>query len=147
MDHIDEKILQALELDGRLSNLQLAEQIGLSPSATSRRVSELERSGVISGYRAVINREKTGQGFVAYMGVGLHSHTKDVQKSFETSIAQAREVKEVHNVTGDIEYILRVETADLLSYKRFHTDVLGVVPHVRSITSYIVMESPKNTRG
>jgi DNA-binding Lrp family transcriptional regulator len=147
MDRIDEDILRELELDGRLSNLQLADRIGLSPSATSRRVTELERTGVISGYRAIIDRAQTGQDFVAYISVGLQSHTKEAQKAFERSIALAREVKEIHNVTGGVEYILRVETQDLTTYKTFHTDVLGVVPHVSSITSYIVMESPKNTRG
>jgi DNA-binding Lrp family transcriptional regulator len=147
MDDIDDKILRTLEADGRLTNLQLADRIGLSPSATSRRVAELERSGVISGYRAIIDREKTGEGFVAYITVGLQSHTKEAQKTFERSIALAQEVKEVHNVTGGIEYILRIETQDLVSYKAFHTDVLGVVPHVRAITSYIVMETSKNTRG
>lgn len=147
MDHIDENILQVLECSGRLTNLQLAERIGLSPSATSRRVADLERSGVIAGYRAIIDRTKVGLGFVAYVTVGLSKHTKEAQQAFERAIARAPEVKECHNVTGVFEYILRVETADLGAYKVFHTDVLGVVPQVNSITSYIVMESPKDLRA
>lgn len=147
MDHIDEKILRTLERDGRLTNLQLADQIGLSPSATSRRVADLERSGVIKGYRAVIDRSQVGQGFCAYITVGLSEHTKASQEAFERAIARAPEVKECHNVTGAFEYILRVETADLGSYKTFHTDVLGVLPQVHAITSYIVMESPKDLRA
>jgi DNA-binding Lrp family transcriptional regulator len=147
MDHIDENILQVLECSGRLTNLQLAERIGLSPSATSRRVADLERNGVIAGYRAIIDRTKVGLGFVAYVTVGLSKHTKEAQQAFERAIARAPEVKECHNVTGVFEYILRVETADLGAYKVFHTDVLGVVPQVNSITSYIVMESPKDLRA
>mgnify|MGYP005994430837 FL=1 len=147
MDHIDDKILRTLERDGRLTNLQLADHIGLSPSATSRRVADLERSGVIAGYRAVIDRTKIGIGFLAYVTVGLSKHTKEAQLAFERAIARAPEVKECHNVTGVFEYILRVETADLTAYKTFHTDVLGVLPQVNSITSYIVMESPKDMRA
>jgi DNA-binding Lrp family transcriptional regulator len=147
MDHIDDKILRTLERDGRLTNLQLADHIGLSPSATSRRVADLERSGVIAGYRAVIDRNKIGIGFLAYVTVGLSKHTKEAQLAFERAIARAPEVKECHNVTGVFEYILRVETADLTAYKTFHTDVLGVLPQVNSITSYIVMESPKDMRA
>lgn len=147
MDHIDDKILRTLERDGRLTNLQLADCIGLSPSATSRRVTDLERSGVIAGYRAVIDRSKIGIGFLAYVTVGLSKHTKESQVAFERAIARAPEVKECHNVTGVFEYILRVETADLGAYKTFHTDVLGVLPQVNSITSYIVMESPKDMRA
>lgn len=147
MDKIDDHILRTLARDGRLTNLQLADQIGLSPSATSRRVADLERSGVITGYRAVIDQSKVGLGFVAYVTVGLSKHTKESQQAFERAISQAPQVKECHNVTGVFEYILRVETADLSAYKVFHTDVLGVLPQVNSITSYIVMESPKDLRA
>ncbi|SEK67951.1 Lrp/AsnC family transcriptional regulator [Pacificibacter marinus] len=147
MDKIDDHILRTLARDGRLTNLQLADQIGLSPSATSRRVADLERSGVITGYRAVIDQSKVGLGFVAYVTVGLSKHTKESQEAFERAISQAPQVKECHNVTGVFEYILRVETADLSAYKVFHTDVLGVLPQVNSITSYIVMESPKDLRA
>lgn len=147
MDQIDEKILRELARDGRLSNLDLADRIGLSPSATSRRVSELERLGVIRGYRAVIDRDQVGQGFLAYIAVGLSEHNKASQKGFEAAMETAFEVKECHNIAGAFEYLLRVEAADLTAYKRFHTEVLGTVPNVASITSYIVMESPKDLRG
>ena len=147
MDQIDEKILRELARDGRLSNLDLADRIGLSPSATSRRVSELERLGVIRGYRAVIDRDQVGQGFLAYITVGLSVHNKASQKGFEAAMETAFEVKECHNIAGAFEYLLRVEAADLNAYKRFHTEVLGTVPNVAAITSYIVMESPKDLRG
>ena len=147
MDGIDENILRELERDARLTNLQLSERVGLSPSATSRRVSALERRGVIRGYRAIIDRSQVGQGFTAYIAVGLSVHNKAAQKGFEAAMRYAPEVKECHNIAGVFEYLLRVETADLTAYKRFHTEVLGTVPEVASITSYIVMESPKDLRG
>ena len=147
LDAIDRKILHVLSRDGRLSNLRLAEQVGLSPSACLRRVQELERRGVITGYRAVIDPAGRGIGFVAYIGVGLNDHSKAAQTGFERMIARAPEVVECHNITGTIEYLLRVECADLAAYKAFHTDVLGTVPHVTAITSYVVMGSPKDERA
>ncbi|THD76530.1 Lrp/AsnC family transcriptional regulator [Thalassobius vesicularis] len=147
IDAINQKILRELSRDGRISNLDLAERVGLSPSACLRRVQELERSGVISGYRAVLNPQAMGVGFVAYIAVGLSLHTKSSQESFERSIALAPEVRECHNITGNVEYLLRVEAADLAAYKRFHTDVLGTLPQVASITSYVVMGSPKDDRA
>ena len=146
-DRINRQILQELSRDGRISNLDLAERVGLSPSACLRRVQELEKAGVITGYRAVLDPAAIGIGFVAYIGVGLGEHTKAAQEGFERALQQAPEVVESHNITGTIEYLLRVECADLTSYKTFHTEVLGTLPHVTSITSYVVMGSPKNLRA
>ncbi|MEM7709883.1 MAG: Lrp/AsnC family transcriptional regulator [Pseudomonadota bacterium] len=147
MDAVDDRILQALARDGRLTNQALASRVGLSPSATLRRVQALEASGVIAGYRAVIDAERTGIGFTAYIAVGLNDHTKHGQESFERAISGAREVRECHNVTGTVEYLLRVEAKDLAAYKHFHTDVLGVLPQVASLTTYVVMGSPKDDRA
>lgn len=146
-DHINEHILRELTRDGRISNLELADRVGLSPSACLRRVQELERSGVITGYRATLNRTAMGAGFAAYITVGLNDHTKASQAAFERSIKEARQVRECHNITGTVEYLLRVEVADLAAYKYFHTEVLGTLPQVHAITSYIVMSSPKDERA
>lgn len=146
IDAVNERILRELQRDGRISNLDLADRVGLSPSACLRRVQELERSGVIAGYRAVLSAEARGIGFVAFVGVGLNEHNKTAQERFERAMARAPEVVECHNITGTIEYMLRVECADLAAYKAFHTEVLGTVPHVNSITSYVVMGSPKDLR-
>ena len=147
LDRKSEHILRELSADGRVSNIELAERVGLSPSACLRRVQELERTGVIRGYRAVLDRAAMGAGFVAYIAVGLGSHTKASQEAFERAISRAPEVVECHNTTGTIEYLLRVECADLPAYKHFHTDILGAMPQVTSITSYVVMGSPKDERA
>jgi len=147
MDRIDQRILQELTHDGRLPNTQLAERVGLSPSACLRRVQELERRGVITGYRAVLDPVAMGKGFVAYLTVGLSDHSKDGQDVFERAVAMMPEVRECHNITGTVEYLLRVEADDLAAYKRFHTDKLGVVPGVRRLTTHVVMGSPKDERG
>jgi Lrp/AsnC family transcriptional regulator, leucine-responsive regulatory protein len=147
LDDINQRILRELSRDGRISNLVLADRIGLSPSACLRRVQELEREGIIKGYRAVLDPARMGIGFVAYMTVGLSVHTKAAQQAFERAIARAPEVRECHNITGTVEYLLRVEAADLSAYKVFHTDVLGTLPQVNAITSYVVMGSPKDERA
>lgn len=147
MDEIDRRILRELMRDGRLPNTQLADRVGLSASACLRRVQALEASGVIAGYRAVLDPAAMGQGFLAYVTVGLSDHSKEGQARFERAVAAMEEVRECHNITGAVEYLLRVETADLAAYKRFHTDKLGVVPGVRQLTTHVVMGSPKDERG
>ncbi len=147
IDSISARILQELSRDARQPNTALAARVGLSPSATLRRVQELERRGVIRGYRAVLDREAMGAGFVAYVTVGLSEHTKAAQEGFERAVARFAEVVECHNMTGAFEYLLRVEAADLAAYKLFHTDKLGTLPHVRRITTHVVMGSPKDLRA
>ncbi|MGR3491591.1 MAG: Lrp/AsnC family transcriptional regulator [Shimia sp.] len=143
----DDRILRVLRREGRIANQALAERVGLSPSACLRRVQELERRGVITGYRAQIDPEQVGRGFLAYVSVGLSSHTKQAQETFERAMRAAPQVTECHNVSGSIEYLLRVEVGDLKAHKHFHTEVLGTVPHVNAITTYVVMGSPKDERG
>ena len=147
MDALDRKILRELASHGRISNVDLAERVGLSPSACSRRVQELERSGVIRGYRAVIDPAANGGGLTAYVTVGLSRHTVNEQRAFERAMAAAPAVRECHNVTGAIEYILRVEVGDLASYKHFHSEVLGALPEVSTISTFMVMSSVKDERA
>lgn len=146
MDKFDERILQALKSEGRMSNVDLSERVGLSPSATLRRVQELERTEVIKGYRAILNSEPLGIGFIAYVAIGLASHSKQAQLEFEEHVQFVDEIVECHNITGENEYLLRIETSSLASYKRIHADVLGECEQVKSITTMVVMESPKDER-
>lgn len=139
--------LQNLSREGRISNADLAELVGLSPSACSRRTSELERTGVIRGYRALIDPVVNGGGLTVYVAVGLSRHTIDEQRAFEDAVASAIAVRECHNVADAIEYLLRVEVANLDDYKHFHTEILGALPQVSTITSYIVMELTRDERG
>ncbi|MDN3611902.1 Lrp/AsnC family transcriptional regulator [Vibrio ostreicida] len=146
MDKFDERILLELKSDGKMANVELAERIGLSASATLRRVQELERRGMIKGYRAVLDRTQMGVGFIAYVSVGLVSHRRQAQLEFEQHVRFVDQVVECHNITGANEYLLRVETKDLTSYKQFHADVLGECAQVNAITTMVVMDSPKDQR-
>lgn len=147
IDAINARILRELSRDGRLPNQELAQRVGLSPSACLRRVQEMERRGVIRGYRAVIAPEAQGGGLTAYVTVGLNEHTQKAQRAFEQAMTASPHVRECHNVTGAIEYLLRVEVPDIAAYKHFHAETLGTLPQVTSITSYVVMDSPRDDRA
>jgi DNA-binding Lrp family transcriptional regulator len=147
MDAIDAKILQQLEADGRISNLQLAERVGLSPSACLRRVQGLEAHGIIKGYRAVLDRTRLGSGLTVFVMVGLSGQLQRDAQAFEQAMAAAPEVRECHNVTGSVEYLLRVEVPDLAAYKSFHSETLGTLTQVSSITSHVCLGSSKDLRA
>ena len=147
MDRKDRHILQILDGDARISNSLLAERVGLSPSACLRRVQALESRGVIRGYRAVLDRTTLGGGFTIFVSVGLSNQSHASATAFERAVSAAPEVRECHNVTGSIEYLLRVEVGDLAAYKNFHANVLGEMPNVNSITSHICLASPKDERA
>lgn len=147
LDLISRKILQILSHDGRIPNQQLASEVGLSPSACLRRVQDLERRGIIAGYRAIVSPQSRGNGFTAYVTVGLARHSTEAQKAFERACLAAPQVRECHNITGAAEYLLRIEVPDLDAYKRFHTDVLGDFPLISTITTHVVMGSPKDERS
>lgn len=146
MDAIDRKILQELEANGRISNLQLADKVGLSPSACLRRVQVLEAEGIIRGYRAVLDRAKLGAGLTVFVLVGLSGHLQKDARAFEAAMDQAPEVRECHNITGSVEYLLRVEVENLEAYRDFHSGTLGTLPQVRSITSHVALGSSKDLR-
>lgn len=146
IDKINTRILSVLEKDGRISNIDLAARVGLSPSACLRRVQDLERNGVIKGYRAVIDRAATGTAFTIFVTVGLSGQLKKDAQSFEAVMMATPSVRECHNITGSVEYLLRVEVADLATYKDFHANVLGTLSQVNSITSHICLGSPKDER-
>ena len=147
LDLINRNILSELEKDGRISNTDLAASVGLSPSACLRRVQELERTGLIKGYRAVLDRSRLGSAVTVFVMVGLSAHLKKDARAFERAMSVAPEVRECHNVTGSVEYLLRVEVPDLEAYKSFHADTLGTLAQVGSITSYIALSSPKDMRA
>jgi DNA-binding Lrp family transcriptional regulator len=146
LDNYNSEILRELKINGRMANSELAEKIALSPSACLRRVQELENSGLIKGYRAILDSELLGNSFIAYVNIGLAEHSTDSQQAFEQAINLAEEVKECHNITGAFEYLLRIETRDIKAFKTFHANVLGAIAQVRTITTHVVMDSPKDER-
>lgn len=147
LDKINDRILSELEADGRISNAELANRVGLSPSACLRRVQELERQGIIKGYRAVLDRAKLGSSMTIFVMVALSGQLTKDSEAFADAMARVPEVRECHNITGNVEYLLRVEVASLEDYKRFHSEHLGTLKQVASITSHFCLGSTKDFRA
>lgn len=146
IDAISEKILSTLERVGRVSNQDLAQLVGLSPSACLRRVQDLERRGIIRGYSAIIDRSAVGPQITVFVMVGLSKQLRREARDFERAMEAARQVKECHNISGSVEYLLRVEVADLAGFRDFHAEVLGKLPQVGSITSHFCLGTSKDMR-
>jgi len=145
MDAIDRKIVGALQADGRLTNQELSERVGLSPSPCLRRVRNLERSGVIRGYTAVIDQERYGLPINVFVSIRLERQTDAALKAFERGIDGLDEVMECYLMTGSRDYLLRVVSDSLKSYERFVREVLAALPGVASIESSFAFSQLKKS--
>ncbi len=145
MDAIDRKIVSALQADGRLTNQELADRVGLSPSPCLRRVRNLERSGVIRGYTAVIDQERYGLPINVFVSIRLERQTDAALKAFERGIEGLDEVMECYLMTGSRDYLLRVVSDSLKSYERFVREVLAALPGVASIESSFAFSQLKKS--
>jgi Lrp/AsnC family leucine-responsive transcriptional regulator len=141
MDDIDRLILATLEKHGRLSNDKLAGRVGLSPSPCLRRVRRLEQAGVIRGYQALVDPAAVGRGLRVFAGVRLTRHARADVVAFERAVVRLPEVVHTHHVTGNYDYLLQVEVADLPAYEDFHANQLANLPSVAAVTSYVTMKT------
>jgi DNA-binding Lrp family transcriptional regulator len=146
MDRIDRQILAELQHDGRLTITELAGKVGLSLSPCHRRVRELERSGVITGYRAVVDRESVGLAFEALVFVTMRQEDRDTLLGFEDAVTRIPNVVQAQRLFGDPDYLLRVVTADLNAYANLEDDTLAALPGVQRLTSTLVMKHVVNDR-
>lgn len=145
LDRIDLKILQALQQDGRLSNLKLAESVGLSPTAVLARVQRLTREGYILGYEARLNPLKLGAGMLVFVEVLLDRTSPNVFDAFKAAVQIRPEIMECHMVAGGFDYLLKTRTADMAHYRNFAGQVLWQLPGVRETRTYAVMEEVKSS--
>ena len=145
LDAFDRKILSLLQQDARLTNNDLSERVNLSPSQCSRRRQRLEEEGFVTGYRAVLDREKMGFPLVNIVSVTLATHNRDNARRFADLVARLPEVQEAHALTGEMDYILKVVTPDLRSLADFVND--GLLPHesVQHVKTAIVLQTLKET--
>jgi len=143
LDAIDRRILAALQADGRLSNVDLAEKIGLSPSPCLRRANRLEREGYVEGYRAMLGRRRIGLGLTVFVGVKIDGHADDRATTFEQEVVACPEVVSCHMVAGDADYLLEVTVPDLDAYQRFLVGKLLNLPLVREVKSTIAIQTLK----
>ena len=144
LDRIDLRILAALQADGRISNLKLAETVALSPTAVLARVQRLTREGIIVGYHADLNAAKLGRGLVVFVEVLLDRTTPNVFDEFKAAVQVHDEVMECHMVAGGFDYLLKTRMADMAAYRAFAGRVLWQLPGVRETRTYAVMEEVKS---
>jgi Lrp/AsnC family transcriptional regulator, leucine-responsive regulatory protein len=143
LDAIDCRIIDALQADGRLSNVDLAHRVGLSPSPCLRRVNRLEREGYIQTYRAMLERRLIGLGLTVFVGVKIDGHADDRATVFEAAVVAMPEVIACHMVSGEADYLLEVVVRDLEHYQRFLLGKLLSLPIVKEVRSSIAIQTLK----
>ncbi|SDK90124.1 transcriptional regulator, AsnC family [Pseudomonas delhiensis] len=145
LDAYDHRILAALQRDGRLSNVQLAEAIGLSPSPCLRRVRLLEEAGVIRRYGADLDRDQVGLGLTVFVGIKVERHHEEHAEAFRQAVIDLPEVISVHLVSGESDFLLQVVVPDLRAYERFLTGTLLKLPGVSDIRSNFAISTLKES--
>ncbi len=141
LDAIDRAILKNLQLDGKLSNVQLAQAVGLSESACLRRVKILEESGLIAGYVMLLNQDKTHKPNNVFIQVTLESQQHEILQAFEEAVQNVPEVMECYLMSGDQDYLLRVVVRDARDYERIHTHQLTTLPGVARVQSNFALRT------
>ncbi|MEI7253863.1 Lrp/AsnC family transcriptional regulator [Dickeya dadantii] len=145
MDEIDSRILRELQKDGRIPNNILAEKVGLSPSPCLRRVKNLEDSGTIDRYVAILNPQTVGLNLTLFVRIWLESQGEETVAHFCREVARLHEVVECHLMVGDCDFILRVVAKDLNAYRQFQIKHLARIKGVRSIKTELPMQTIKQT--
>lgn len=145
LDAIDRRILAALQRNGRMSNVELATEVGLSPSPCLRRVRLLEESGIIDRYVAVLDGAKMGVGLTVFARIWFKTQDAEITHQFAETVRKFPEVMECYLTTGECDAIMRIVTADLHAYWRFQSDYLMRIPSVQSVKTDVPMETIKRT--
>ncbi|MBO1076439.1 Lrp/AsnC family transcriptional regulator [Roseomonas marmotae] len=143
LDAIDRRILAALQRDGRLTNVQLAEEVGLSPSPCLRRVRMLEVAGIISGYSAALDRQRIGLGLTVFVGVKVERHRDETAAAFREAVQSVPEILSCHLVSGEADFLLQVVVPDLAGYERLLLGTLLKMPGVIDIRSNFAIQTVK----
>ena len=145
LDRIDQRILATLQADGRLSNVDLAERVGLSPSPCLRRVKQLEDTGMIDGYRAVLNRKAVGLGLTVFVELKVGKHSRDNAAMLQDALAAIPEVVACHMVSGTSDFLAEVVVPDLEAYERLMTDKILTLETVEDVRSNFAIRTIKSS--
>lgn len=146
IDLIDQKILEILQSDGRITNSELAQKIGLTATPTMERVKRLERDGFIQGYKAIVDPKKIGRGQLVFLKVSLKEHRKEMIDSFLDAIDKMPEVQACYHTTGESDYMLQVNIKDVEDYEDFIMHKMTKAPAFARIESTIVLSAPKSNQ-
>lgn len=145
LDLTDKKILTILQGDGRITNARLAQQVGLSPPAVLERVRRLEASGVISKYVAILDREQAGFGLQTIVMVCLSHHQVSSLQHVKERLTTMNEVLECHQMTGEVDFLLKVAVRDMNAYTEFVNNKLSGIPGIQNVKTSFILETLKNT--
>jgi Lrp/AsnC family transcriptional regulator, leucine-responsive regulatory protein len=143
LDRFDEAILRILSTEGRVSATELARRIGLSKSPAQARIKRLEESGVITGYRALLDPIRMGQAHVAFVEVRLSDTREAALQAFNKAVLAVPEVEQCHMIASRFDYLLKVRTSDIQDYRRVLAERISGLPHVASTSTYVAMEAIK----
>ena len=141
LDRYDRSILQALQNDGRISNVQLANLVNLSESACLRRVRSLEESGMIERYAALVSQSQAGLPGNVFVQIGLHREEQSELAAFEDEVKSIPEVMECHLMTGEFDYLLRIVVRDMADFERIHNAALTRLPGVARVNSSVAIRT------
>ena len=147
LDDIDKDLLASLQEDGRMTNVDLAARVGLTPPPCLRRVRALEESGVIRGYHADLDAAKLGYAITVFAMVSLKSQAEDALRQFEDHVRGLPEVRECHMLNGEIDFILKIVSRDLQSFQEFLTSKLTPAPNVDSVKTSLTIRTAKQQPG
>ena len=143
IDRIDARILAVLQAEGRISNVELAERVALSPTPCLRRVKRLEEAGAITGYRAELDRKKVGLGVTAFVHINIDKHGPETTRKFLAAVEAIDEVVACHALTGRFDFLLEVVTGTMDEYANVMLDRLGGLPNVSAIQTSFCLRSTK----
>ncbi|WP_106203772.1 Lrp/AsnC family transcriptional regulator [Aliiruegeria haliotis] len=143
LDAFDQAILKVVSTEGRIAVTDLARRIGLSKSPTQARLRRLEAEGIITGYHALLDPIRLGRAHVAFVEVKLMDTREGALQAFNRVIQSIPEIEQCHMIAGSFDYLLKVRTADIESYRRVLAEKLSALPHVASTSTYVAMEAVK----
>lgn len=145
IDRIDRRILTALQANGKISNVELARQVGLSASPCLERVKRLEQQGYITGYTALVDPSKLGAGMLVFIEITLSKTSADIFAEFSAAVQKQDDIQECHLVSGNFDFLLKARVADMSSYRKLLGDTLLQLPGVNESRTYVVMEEVKHS--
>ena len=145
IDRFDRALLNALQKDGRISNVDLAGLVNLSESACLRRVRRLEKKGLIEKYTALLNQRQTGLAGNVFVHIALHREEQSELAAFEAAVQNLPEVMECYLMTGEFDYLLRVVVSDMDDYERVHKESLTRLPGVARVNSSVAIRTVRKT--
>src|SRR5690606_39351780 len=144
LDRIDRNILDSLAQDGRLSVGALSKRVGLSKTPVQARLRRLEAEGYIRGYTAIIDRERMGEGHIAFVQVTLSDTRSAALEAFNKAVLSVPEIEQCHMIAASFDYLLKVRTRDIAAYRRVLGERISALPHVAQTSTYVAMETVKD---